>query len=262
MKTKKPKGARTSVRHVRNANVAPSLCLARRWCGLLALATVATACQSAGETVDVARLDATLDATLDSAVNAAPDSAADTASERVDQPDALLDRDVSDSGSECAPLAPNGCPLTVPPASLPVACDNGCNAAHAEQSCEYERARCRCVLGAGYRWMCEPIECPANGPTAGAACTTADLMCARRFEDPGYRCVASEGVWVRCEFIRTLPSSPQSLHCPPRPPTANALCCVLSASASPPPRECRYSNGDGGSETWDCVNNHWTRIAP
>lgn len=204
----------------------------------------------------------TRDATLDSTANATSDSASDTASERVEQPDARVDSDGSDGGSECAQLAPNGCPLAVPPASRPVVCDNGCNAAHAEQACDYERVWCRCVLGAGYWWMCEPIECPSSGPVAGASCTNADLMCARRFEDPGYRCVAGENVWVRCAFIRSMPPSLQGLHCPPRPPTANTLCCVLPASDSPPPRECRYANGDGGSETWDCVNNHWTQIAP
>lgn len=255
MQTDNPWDAGARAHHEQGATEARSTRRSRWWASL---ALAAAACQGGGERVDVAAADAT----LDSAMSATPDSATDAASERAEQPDVLVDTDVSDSGSPCVQLAPNGCPLAVPPASLPVACDNGCNAAHAEQACDYERERCRCVLGAGYRWMCEPIECPFSGPVAGAPCSTADLMCARRFEDPGYRCVAGEDVWVRCEFIRSMPPSPQGLHCPRRPPTPNALCCLLPASASPPPRECRYSNGDGGSETWDCVNYHWTRIAP
>ncbi|MBL8682516.1 MAG: hypothetical protein JNK05_25335 [Myxococcales bacterium] len=202
----------------------------------------------------------TTDATLDSRTidSGMIDSGAE--SDVSTPPDAALERDAQEADAACAPLAPNGCPLQRPSPIQMLGCDDGCNAARAEFTCEYPRERCRCLLGAGYRWQCEPIECPAAGPVVGAACTTGDVMCAMRFEDPGYRCI--DGAWARCSFARRPDPNRPGLHCPPEAPIANSVCCVVNFGGAPgAPRECQYRGSDGGVQAWDCVNFRWTPIS-
>jgi hypothetical protein len=156
----------------------------------------------------------------------------------------LRDGDLTDAGAAC-------------PAEAPAQFEE-CTREMVGQLCVYAMVRCRCETGSGFRWNCEPNECPED-PQAGQPCTPG-LRCGTGFEDHGYTCVSPENVWAYCPFNHFLgPDTRNPAACPDPRPEEGTPCCQAQYPLGAP-KDCPYE-APAGTERDECINEHWDRAA-